>query len=154
MLGLSIIVSGSWILMITLAVVYFCSNSAFNALYPYTSEIFETEIRSLSNGFFNLVSRTGGAFSPTILLIMNDVSPIIPYMILTCVSALAFGIAMKLPVDTRRANLDTVLGIHDDTSNRYEQRSNRSYNSVAGSGVAFISDLQKGREELNSTKSQ
>lgn len=130
MFGVCVIVSGSWLLIVALSIVYFCASSSFNALYPYTSEVFETEIRSLSNGFFNLVSRSVGAFAPTVLLVLNEFAVVIPYIILTGLSILSFIVAMKLPLDTRRANLDTVLGVHDDTSNVYERRSNRSYESI------------------------
>lgn len=121
-LVICVILFNSWFLIVGIAMTGFTSNTCFSTLYPYTSEIFETEIRSLSNGFFNLCARTGGVISPVLLISLNSVNRALPYVFLTILSIGAFICSMMLKVDTRRANLDTILGVPDQTSYTYEQK--------------------------------
>lgn len=51
-------------------VIFFCS-IWFNTLYPYTCEMFETEIRSMAIGFCNILGRVGGVCAPIVLFNMH-----------------------------------------------------------------------------------
>jgi putative MFS transporter len=96
-------------LIVSAAGVNFFCNIWFNTLYPYTCEIYETEIRGMALGYFNTIARLGGAVAPIILIYLHQLSPRAPHYFMAGLSLIAFGIACKLPVETRGRQLDKAI---------------------------------------------
>ena len=87
---------------------FFC-NIWFNTLYPYTVEIYDTEIRGMSLGYCNTFARSGGVIAPMVLIYLDTVHPSAPHYFLCALSAVALAVAWKLPIETRGRQLDKAI---------------------------------------------
>ena len=78
-------------------------------MYPFTSEIYPTFLRTTGIGFANFFCRLGGALMPwfsMLFFVFGNTGPFLVFGITSLVSAYA---AFNIPLDTRHMNLDTYI---------------------------------------------
>jgi putative MFS transporter len=92
-----------------IAGVYFFCGIWFNTLYPYTGELYPTQVRSLALGICNTWARLAGVLAPVVLLQCNSLSQTAPYIALGCMATVGFCVSLMLPAETRGKDLDKAL---------------------------------------------
>jgi len=78
----------------------------FDVMYPYTSEIYDTGIRSTGLSVNTALARFGGFISPFVLVALNSVSFSYPYIAFSVVSLIALVDCYLLKYESRGQNLD------------------------------------------------
>lgn len=79
----------------------------FVLLYLYLPEIYETEIRSMSIGFIQLICRSAGSLSIYLVLALFDSMSELPFVFIGAVQIVALVVAVSLPYDSRMLKLDS-----------------------------------------------
>uniref|UniRef100_A0A1I7WBZ9 MFS domain-containing protein n=1 Tax=Heterorhabditis bacteriophora TaxID=37862 RepID=A0A1I7WBZ9_HETBA len=74
----------------------FTISCSFMGVYVYASEIFPTNIRNLSIGFCEMMSRIGGILAPYVAVLAR-VSPFLPMLVLSLISAIGGLLTFILP---------------------------------------------------------
>ena len=85
-------------------------NFSFSVIYPFTSEVYHTKIRTTGMGVASATSRIGGMAMPIIATYTLNISPFAPYLIFGLCAFLAGFAAVLLPYDTRGKELDNNIG--------------------------------------------
>ncbi|KHJ88710.1 hypothetical protein OESDEN_11494 [Oesophagostomum dentatum] len=85
----------------------FAISCSFMSIYVYASEIFPTNIRNLSIGFCETMSRLGGVLAPYIAA-LSRISPILPMLVLGLISLIGGLITFILPETLNRQLPSTI----------------------------------------------
>ena len=80
--------------------------TAFTIIYIYAPEMYHTSCRTTGFGITNAASRLGASFMPWISISAFSVSPKLPFVIYAITCAIAAGVTMTMPYDTRGRELD------------------------------------------------
>lgn len=106
MSSLVIVIENSIVLYLTLSLILSLAYAALCLLFPYTAEIYETQVRLASLGFFNLISRLFSAATIQVIFILYDIDPDLPFLLFGILSALSSVLTLTLPFDTTGVPLD------------------------------------------------
>uniref|UniRef100_A0A158QP76 MFS domain-containing protein n=1 Tax=Haemonchus placei TaxID=6290 RepID=A0A158QP76_HAEPC len=93
----------AWIRTALWALGKFAISCSFMSIYVYASEIFPTNIRNLSIGFCEMMSRIGGILAP-----YGRISPILPMLVLSLISVIGGVITFFLPETLNRQLPSTI----------------------------------------------
>ncbi|KAK6737115.1 hypothetical protein RB195_019672 [Necator americanus] len=85
----------------------FAISCSFMSLYVYASEIFPTNIRNLSIGFCETMSRIGGILAPYVIA-LSRISPIVPMVLLSFISLVGGLLSFILPETLNRQLPSTI----------------------------------------------
>ena len=81
----------------------------FNTLYAYTNEVYETEIRSLAVGFYNMISKFGAIGVPILIFLLNEIDVKYPFLLMGAVALVGFVLSLFLPSDKTGKPLDQLV---------------------------------------------
>lgn len=96
-----VFVDSIMLFILAIGCVSFFFTIAFNTLFPYTVEVYVTEIRNLALGVCNMVGDGFGSIVPIMLILaMAIMGRAGPYIVLLAFAILAFLATLKLPRET------------------------------------------------------
>lgn len=84
----------------------FLSSTAYNYIYPLTTELYHTSCRTTGLGFASAMSKVGGAMMPWITVWALKISPTTSFVIFGGLCFLAASAVALLPYDTTGRELD------------------------------------------------
>lgn len=105
--GLMFTPESAWFQIALWALGKFAISCSFMSIYVYASEIFPTNIRNLSIGFCEMMSRIGGILAPYVI-VLGRISPILPMLVLSFISLIGGVIAFVLPETLNRQLPSTI----------------------------------------------
>ena len=94
------------IFQIVVSIVAFFDLVYFDLVYPFTSELFDTSVRSTGFAICSSWARFAGFTSPFVLLGLHEIDPSFPYAAMSLVSFLTIINCWMLKNDTRGVDLD------------------------------------------------
>jgi hypothetical protein len=81
-------------------------NTVFIAIYPYTSESYETQVRTTGTSMNAMFARFTGIIMPSIIIQLYEINEGLPLLMFAVVAFLAFINTLCIPYDTRGIALD------------------------------------------------
>ena len=106
--GFAILDPFYWSYYLSIGIVYgFCDGIIF-VLYPYTCELYNTEIRTSALSLVNIVSRVLCLESPSLFLFLFDIYPSSVFIMIITSSILAIILILVLKVETKGKVLDSI----------------------------------------------
>lgn len=97
----------------------FFANSAFEFIYPFTSELYPTNCRATGLGFASAASRIGGIMMPWIIVFTLDINATAPFIVFGIACLAAAALVAMLPYDTAGKELD---GHHHHTEEQHKKK--------------------------------
>lgn len=94
--------------LIWVSLVKFSIGLGWNILYPYSGELYPTNLRAMAVGMMNGLGRFGAAIVPTLLTFFKLNPIIVPMSIFAVLSLIATISAILLPYDTCQEKLDEI----------------------------------------------
>lgn len=106
----------NFFIIITSGARFFLSMT-FSIIYPFTTEIYPTQIRVTGLGFASAFSRIGSISMPWIAMLFYEVGDRGPFLAFGIVSVIAFLAAIRLPFDTTGIELDKYCEENEEENN-------------------------------------
>ena len=69
----------------------------FSSNFAYTNQIYESSVRSMATGFFNIICNVTGIMTPIIMYRLNDIDSTMPYALMLVLAMVAFTSSLALP---------------------------------------------------------
>ena len=85
----------------------------FDVIYPYTSEVYDTSIRSTGLSICSAWARFAGFVSPFVLLSLHEIDPTYPYIAFSVTSLVGLITCYMLKYESRGQNLDNFIDNSD-----------------------------------------
>lgn len=95
----------NWIFIGCVSILKFFMSMAFMVVNTFTTELYSTDIRATSLGFFNATCKLTGVFMPIIVNLFYTFGPTGPFLIFGALSAVS-GFSMMSMKDTTDTDLD------------------------------------------------
>ena len=105
--GVCLFVSENYLLVPSIMIISAFNHGSFCVLWPYTSEVFETEVREMGVAFLNATGRAVAFFAPLVFGYLLESAVWAPFLLILSIGVCLLGIAFLLPIETRGISLDT-----------------------------------------------
>lgn len=89
----------------------FFMEGLYSSLYPITSELYPTSIRSLGYGFSNGVGKIGAFLMPLVLFPLMNIGKKYAFLVFVINSGLSAYYTSKIPFDTTGKDLKTAVSV-------------------------------------------
>lgn len=94
-----------WFFIGCVSVLKFFMSMAFMVVNTFTTELYSTDIRATSLGFFNAICKLTGVIMPFVVNLFYNFGPTGPFLIFGCLSVLS-ALSMTTMKDTTDTDLD------------------------------------------------